>query len=133
VPNTGGLPGLDGYVQIDSTHFSYIGDGVTTTVHHTGIHFIAAAGAQGGSGESPKTDGGYGALLSGNVFLRAGTRLHIVVGGAGMTGNTPTNNGGAGGGGSFVYLVCIPRIRSGTADNPLEDHPSVRFCPRGED
>jgi hypothetical protein len=72
----------------------------------TGSYFIEAVGAQGGGGDG--SSGGYGALLSGFLELTAGTKLDIVVGGAGLTGDFGSGWAGGGGGGSFVYAVPEP-------------------------
>jgi hypothetical protein len=99
-PDGGAVSGLDGYVTIDSTLYVYTGGIVYFTVPTTGVYFIEAVGAEGGGGAD---SGGYGALVSGDITLNAGTQLAIVVGGVGLTGNFDGLFGGGGGGGSFVY------------------------------
>jgi hypothetical protein len=69
-------------------------------VETTGIYSLNAAGAKGGNGTDNNTQGGLGAVLSGDYTLTAGTVLDVVVGGQG--GNSLYNGGG--GGGSFVYF-----------------------------
>jgi hypothetical protein len=69
------------------------------------LYDIVAAGAQGGSGEFLSDTGGYGAEVSGDITLTAGTELEIVVGGAGDTGRFGAQNGAGGGGGSFVLTT----------------------------
>ena len=77
--------------------FGYTGHIVTVTVGTTGYYDIAADGAQGGSGGYSTAAGGLGAMASGQVYLQAGAKLEIVVGGAGAS-----SSHGGGGGGSFV-------------------------------
>jgi len=79
---------------------SYSGTVVEYTVLVTGTYFIAAYGAQGGTGE-PSSLGGDGALMSGDVMLAAGTELEVAVGGEGTAGTV----GGGGGGGTFVWVM----------------------------
>jgi hypothetical protein len=52
--------------------FSYSGSIVTFDVTASGIYQITVAGAQGGG-----NSGGQGALVSGDIFLNAGTVLDI--------------------------------------------------------
>ena len=65
----------------------------------TGLYDFTVAGAQGGALFG---NGGDGALVGGDLFLKAGTTLDIVVGEMGgyLQGN---GSGGGGGGGSFVF------------------------------
>jgi hypothetical protein len=70
----------------------------TVTIGPSGTYDIAADGAQGGSGIG--NVGGAGAAVSGDVYLQAGTKLEIVVGGEG--GNWVI---GGGGDGSFVIEI----------------------------
>lgn len=65
----------------------------------TGYYDFTVAGADGGSASG--YPGGAGALVGGELFLRVGTALDILVGGAG--GSTNVDFGGGGGGGSFVF------------------------------
>ncbi|MBV8500139.1 MAG: PEP-CTERM sorting domain-containing protein [Paucibacter sp.] len=74
------------------------------TVSTTGLYDISAMGAQGGSAGSTPIAGGFGADLSGQIFLTAGTQLEIAVGAMGSTGSFTSLYGGGGGGGSFVYV-----------------------------
>jgi hypothetical protein len=67
----------------------------TFTVGTSGTYDITADGAQGGA--DGIASGGAGVSTTGDVFLEAGTKLEIVVGGQGGAGD-----GGGGGGGSFV-------------------------------
>jgi hypothetical protein len=97
-------------VTIDSTLFSYTGAVVDYIVPVTAVYYIVAAGAQGGGGNGEDGEeggggddsGGYGAVVSGDILLTAGTELEIAVGGVGSTGDFDGNFGGGGGGGSFV-------------------------------
>lgn len=108
VDNSGGQAGADGWVDIGALVFTYTGSLQTYVIPTTESYFIEAAGAQGGG--SAGSIGGYGALLSGFFELTAGTKLDIVVGGAGLTGAFGTVWGGGGGGGSFVYAGAIPEL-----------------------
>jgi hypothetical protein len=102
-PDFNGAPAGDspdnGYVIVGLTVFNYTGTVIEYTIPTTGFYYVAAVGAQGGSGFIA---GGYGAGVGGSVFLDTGTELDIVVGGAGMNNIIATLNGG-GGGGSFVW------------------------------
>lgn len=72
-------------------------------VPHDGIYFIEALGAQGGAAGGG--EGGKGALISGEFFLSAGQKLHIVVGQEGRSSSANTRRWQAsGGGGSFVVF-----------------------------
>ncbi|HEY6345227.1 MAG TPA: hypothetical protein VIY49_27345 [Bryobacteraceae bacterium] len=83
--------------------FNYTGAIETYSVPTTGVYTIISAAAQGGAGTYGS--GGLGAVVSGNVFLTAGTVLDIVVGEGGAEF---TAGGGGGGGGSFVYVPLAP-------------------------
>ena len=101
-PDFNGVPGpspSNGYVIVGLTVFNYTGAVVEYTIPTTGFYYVAAVGAQGGTGFG---GGGYGAGVGGSVLLDAGTELDIVVGGAGMINFINLFNGG-GGGGSFVW------------------------------
>jgi hypothetical protein len=108
VANGSGGAGENGWVDVGTLTFFYTGSLQTYVIPTTGDWFIEAVGAQGGSGEDSGDIGGYGAALSGYVYLTAGTRLDIVAGGAGLTGDFDSFFGGGGGGGSFVYTVPEP-------------------------
>jgi hypothetical protein len=88
-----------------SKSFATTGQIQTFTAQSTGYYDITADGAQGGSAyysivtPSQGGAGGLGAMASGDVYLKAGATLEIVVG---AVGGTPTSGGGGGGGGSFV-------------------------------
>jgi hypothetical protein len=72
----------------------------TVTIGTAGYYDIVADGAQGGRGNSNSGGlGGLGAMATGDIFLQAGAKLEIVVGGSGNNGQEA---GGGGGGGSFV-------------------------------
>ena len=81
---------------------SYTTPGIdTVTIGTSGTYAITADGAEGGGaaiGFQLDSFGGSGAAVSGDVVLQAGTKLEIVVGGEGGTGEYA----GGGGGGSFV-------------------------------
>ena len=89
--------------------FDDIGQIEIVTVGVSGYYDITADGAQGGAGGGAQ--GGLGAMASGDVYLTAGARLEIVVGGEGKSPSTTARGagfggggagGGGGGGGSFV-------------------------------
>ncbi len=67
--------------------FNYTGAIETVTIGTSGYYDIMADGAQGGRYNSNSGGlGGLGAMASGEIFLQAGAKLEIVVGGAGGTG-----------------------------------------------
>ena len=102
-PDFNGVAGpspSNGYVIVGLTVFNYTGAVVEYTIPTTGFYYVAAVGAQGGSGFGGS--GGYGAGVGGSVLLDAGTELDIVVGGAGTNNFINLINNG-GGGGSFVW------------------------------
>jgi hypothetical protein len=110
VANGGGGAGLGGYVTINNVNVPDTGNIYNYLVPTTGFYTILAAGAQGGSGfvgALGTGNGGYGALVGGQIFLTAGTDLEIVVGQAGLTGAFGQQWGG-GGGGSFIWEVTAP-------------------------
>jgi hypothetical protein len=122
-PDFNGVPGPDvtesnannGYVIVGLTVFNYTGTVVEYTIPTTGFYFVAAVGAQGGSGF---LTGGFGAGVGGSVFLDMGTELDIVVGGAGRASFNGTLNAG-GGGGSFVWdPIALPTQPAVTAAVP---------------
>jgi PEP-CTERM motif len=101
-PDFNGVSGTsasNGYVIVGLKVFNYTGTVVEYTIPATGLYFVAAVGAQGGSFGGT---GGYGAGVGGSVFLDTGAELDIVVGGAGVY-NINTASVGGGGGGSFVW------------------------------
>jgi len=71
------------------------------TVPETGIYTIRADGAQGGT---MSYQGGKGALIQGDVFLKLGEVISILVGQQGGAANNGIqyNGGNGGGGGTFV-------------------------------
>jgi PEP-CTERM motif len=103
-PNFNGVVGafpenaLNGYVIVGLTVFNYTGTIVEYTIATSQFYYVAAVGAQGGSGFGT---GGFGAGVGGIVFLDAGTELDIVVGRAGEIVDAALGAGG--GGGSFVW------------------------------
>jgi hypothetical protein len=120
----GAAGGLNGYVDIAPlgvgpapVDFSSTGAIQAYTITQTDTYVITVAGAQGGGiggGRDQGFSGGYGALMSGDVFLESGTILGIVVGGAGPSGSVET--AGDGGGGSFVWVQ--PPIAAAAAPEP---------------
>ena len=96
-----------------TTNFGYTGTIQFDTITSSGTFALTLAGAQGGSvtlttpyyyatGAGPFTSaaGGVGAIVSGDIYLAAGTVLEIIVGGVGAS---VVNTGGGGGGGTFVF------------------------------
>ena len=84
------------------TIFNYTGKTETYTVPYTGLYYIEAQGAQGGSqpnygGGETYYQGGKGADITGDFEVTQGEVLHIAAGGQGAGGHA-----GGGGGGSFV-------------------------------
>ena len=93
--------GQNGFIDIGSTVFSYTGSVQTFVVSTSGEYSVVVDGAQGGQGAS--NVGGYGAEVTGDLYLTSGTQLELVVGGGGESGYVAGEWGGGGGGGSFVY------------------------------
>ena len=91
---------------------NYIGADIQAyTITQTDTYDITVVGGQGGGGGNGRyaaAFGGYGALVSGEVFLESGTILGIVAGGGGV-GDDGLSVGGCGGGGSFVWIVSEPK------------------------
>lgn len=118
-PGVNGVPGpfvnptpSNGVVTINGSAINYTGAIVDYTIPTTGVYDIVAEGAQGGGIPHDIFGyGGYGAEVGGDVRLRAGTELGIVVGEAGIDGALEGNSSTAGGGGgSFVWIVSGPGI-----------------------
>jgi len=77
--------------------------GTTTyTVGTSGVYDITADGAQGGGNPLFGAVGGAGAAVGGDIYLQAGTKLQILVGGQ---GGSATSGAGGGGGGTFVTEI----------------------------
>jgi hypothetical protein len=96
----------NGYVLVGTTYFGYTGSVEEYTIPKSAFYFVAAIGAQGGSGNGGAEAGGDGAAVGGEVYLTQGTDLDIVAGGA---GTSIAGLDGGGGGGSFVWdPVAIP-------------------------
>ncbi len=81
------------------------------TVPFTGTYTIKAAGAKGGDapggGGAANTSPGFGAIISGDFQLEAGTQLKVVVGQMGAPSKQSgwaENGCSGGGGGSYVYV-----------------------------
>jgi len=104
-----GVPsdGQDGFIDIGSSVFGYTGSVQTFVAGTTGEYSFVVDGAQGGQGAV--SVGGYGAEVTGDVFLTSGTELELVVGGGGESGYVAGIWGG-GGGGSFVYETSISTV-----------------------
>ena len=82
-----------------TTTFAGTGQIQDFTVAASGEYDLVLDGAQGGNGYMGV--GGDGAAVGGDIYLQAGEKLEIVVGGVGANGNYS----GGGGGGSFVFEV----------------------------
>jgi hypothetical protein len=96
----------NGYVLVGTTYFGYTGSVEEYTIPKSAFYFVAAIGAQGGSGNGGAEAGGDGTAVGGEVYLTQGTDLDIVAGGA---GTSIAGLDGGGGGGSFVWdPVAIP-------------------------
>ena len=100
-PSSLGLTGSNGFIDIGGTMFTYTGSVVGWTATTSGVYSFVVDGGQGGMGNN--TYGGYGAEVTGDVFVSAGETLDLLVGGGGFSGNCCGIAGGGGGGGSFVY------------------------------
>src|SRR5579872_2513788 len=86
--------------------YAFTGSPIFITVGTTGTYNITTYGAQGGASSNGHA-GGLGGKEQGTVFLTAGERLEIIVGGkgqSGYTGHAYGSSAGGGGGGSFVLL-----------------------------
>jgi hypothetical protein len=86
--------------QFSSTDFFFTGGFQSFLIPDTATYQFNVTGAGGGS--SSGYLGGYGATISGNINLTAGTLINIVIGGVGYSG--VGSNGGGGGGGTFIYI-----------------------------
>jgi hypothetical protein len=97
-----------------------VGNATVVTIATPGWYHLSVDGAQGGEaagqtsgGFSPSASipGGKGAAVNGDIYLTAGTKLELVVGGAGHNAAPAhptamsTGGGGGGGGGSFIFEV----------------------------
>ena len=90
---------------METKTFNYTGDVQKYTVPKEGYYYIETVGAAGGTDESFKETlkSGYGAKTSGHIFLKAGEKLYIYVGGnGGIVGEGATSGrvGGYNGGGN---------------------------------
>jgi hypothetical protein len=97
-----GVHGGNGAVSITSAPavFSYDGTVIQyDTIAVSGTYDIVASGGQGGS--TSYGQGGLAASSGGDIYLKAGAVLEIVVGGVGAT----SVYGAGGGGGSFVIEI----------------------------
>ncbi len=97
---------------------------VQYVIPSTGYYDFTVAGAQGGpsavSAPFPSDNsGGAGAVVGGELFLDAGDKLDIVVGGGGADGQVGNGYGGSGGGGSFVFSGGLLFAAGGAAAVPL--------------
>jgi hypothetical protein len=102
---------LSGFVTINTAGYQEF------IVPVTGTYLITAYGASGGTQPEYSASVSYGALISGNITLTAGTKLIIVIGQRGANGASSDNEAGSGGG-TFVaygnsYSVALPLIVAG--------------------
>jgi len=109
---------LEGIVTINTTGYQEF------VVPSTGTYLISAYGGSGGI-QPQNIPTSYGALISGNVSLTAGTKLIMVVGQRGVDSAIVDNEAGAGGG-TFVtqgdnYSISIPLIVAGGAGGAGSD------------
>ena len=81
--------------------FNYTGSSQTFTAGAAGIYHIEVDGAAGGSTNGGNA-GGSGAIVSGDIYLQAGAKLQVVVGGQ---GERDQRSGGAGGGGGGSFAI----------------------------
>lgn len=86
--------------QFSSADFFFTGGFQSFLIPDTATYQFNVTGAGGGS--SSGYLGSYGATISGNINLTAGTLINIVIGGVGYSG--VGSNGGGGGGGTFIYI-----------------------------
>ena len=91
---------LDGIITVASGVQTFI-------IPSDGTYSIEVAGAKGGDVVGYSRIGGYGATISGEFTLSAGTVINIVVGQMGSDEQQTGYGGGGGGGGSFVYTGSI--------------------------
>lgn len=78
------------------------------TINKTGIYEIIARGACGGqTGDSSSRQirGGYGAVVSDEFELEAGTKLYFLIGKRGTSANANHNNGWGSGGGGGTFVI----------------------------
>src|SRR6185437_7419012 len=90
-----------------------LGDVSTYEITRSGTYALTVAGAQGGFNVYMPTIGGPGALISGDVYLSAGTTLSYLAGGAGGQQGGDGGSAGSGGGMSFVAIGIDPLIVAG--------------------
>ena len=99
--------------------FKYTGDVQTYIVPKDGYYYVEAVGAAGGTDEFSYNEtlkSGYGAKTSGHIFLKAGEKLYIYVGGnGGIVGGGATSGraGGYNGGGNGGLSTFDNRAQGG--------------------
>jgi hypothetical protein len=102
-------------VSAHAASFLYTGALDSYLVTASGTYDFTVAGAPGSQGEGCNFDlvpcGGRGALISGDIYLDAGTLLSVLVGGVGLGG--VGEEGGGGGGMSFIAIGVTPLIVAG--------------------
>lgn len=95
---------LGDYTTYDAQNFPYTGGQQTYTVPENGYYKLEVWGAEGGgsrlSGNTNSGLGGKGGYATGTVYLTAGTKLNIYVGGQGKSSTSGTAAGGYNGGGA---------------------------------
>jgi hypothetical protein len=85
--------------EANAETFVFTGGAQTFTASASGEYAVELLGASGGNTTVFDNTGGRGAEVSGDIFLTAGERLTLFVGGRGETAVAA----GGGGGGSFVF------------------------------
>jgi hypothetical protein len=128
--------------------FTYTGSIVSWIVPADGIYSIEAVGAQGGAAVIPEGaeltqgpngprpidtqyEGGRGAMRGVAVTLKAGTVLHIAVGGMGHGANTGYAFGGGGGGGGSFVVAAPGTSLTATSNLPAFYLPGITATPTG--
>ena len=87
-------------------YFDYTNAVQELTIPKDGYYLLEVWGAQGGSATNSglTRNGGYGSYSKGLTYLTKDSKLYIVTGGQGSTGNsTSTKSGGYNGGGNGLY------------------------------
>lgn len=82
----------------ESIGYSYTGSVIGVTIKKAGTYKLEVWGAEGGHYLAADTYTGKGGYSYGAISLTSGTKLYVVVGGAGKFGTNPTPGGYNGGG-----------------------------------
>ena len=105
---------------ITDREFNYTGNVQAFTIQASGLYHVTLKGASGGGyrPDSGLDSGGYGGVVTGDVYFDEGTTIYVYVGGTTNSGNGGWNGGGSsssgghGGGGATDI-----RISGGTWNN----------------